>query len=115
MPLQPGQAPPRSNLPPKGASKSRRYAVAWVPRKQDSKDETGWYWEEVKSTNCQSATNALLKKLREKYDKPEMKKTGLVVLAMELIPARQTLEEYLGLVEDDAEDEEAEEEDDDTE
>jgi len=60
---QPGVAPPKSNLPKKGKSKSRRYHILWCYREEDSNDTDILYEEDVKSTNVMSAITALLKVL----------------------------------------------------
>jgi len=62
---QPGVAPPKSNLPKKGRSKSRKYVMLWCYREDDSSDDSALYEEEVNSTNVSYAANALLKILND--------------------------------------------------
>jgi len=100
----PGERTPR---PPKGKSKSRRYAMTYVNYTKDSTDEANHRFEEVKSTSVASAHTALTKIVREKYNLPDLKKNMIVVLEAALLPPRMSLEDFLGL--GDAEDETEEE------
>lgn len=91
----------RAPRPPKGKSKSRRYAMTWVPFKESSADEDNFRFHEVKSTSVASAHTSLLKVVREQTGRAELKKNQIVVVEAALIPPRVSLEEFLGLVGDD--------------
>lgn len=90
----PGERKPR---PPKGKSKSRRYAMTYCNYTKDSTNEDNFRYEEVKSTSVASAHTALLKVVREKFNMPDLKKNQIVIIEAALIPPRMTLDEFLGL------------------
>jgi len=95
----------RTKRPPKGKSKSRRYAVCWVPFQESSADEDNFRYHEVSSTSVQSAHTALLKKVKEEFNKPDLKKNQLVLIEVVVIQRGQTLESTMGLVDEDDEEE----------
>ncbi len=93
----PPRDPNAPKRPPKGKSKARRYALTWCNYTKDSTDETNHRYDEVSSTNVNSAFTALVKLLRERFGKPELNKPDVVLVEAALIPTGETLESFLGL------------------
>jgi hypothetical protein len=75
----------------KGKSRSRRYAISWVYREEDSNDDEQLYVNEVKSTNIQSAVTALLRTLNDGEDE-KLKKSDIVVVEVRVLARGETVE-----------------------
>jgi hypothetical protein len=80
MPFEPGTSPPRSTLPKKGKSKSRRYQILWCYREDDSNRDEELYKEEIRSTNVLSAITALVRMLNEDDSGEKLRKADINVI-----------------------------------
>lgn len=90
--------PTTERKPPvkKGKSKSRRLAVTWCYRDEDSNDTDLMHVNEVKSTNIGSAVTALLRTLNEGIERGAedfLKKSDLVVVEVRILERGETVQE----------------------
>ena len=80
----------------KGKSKSRRLAVTWCYREEDSNEVEGMHLTEVKSTNIQSAVTALLRQLNDGIERGTaefLRKSDLVVVEVRILERGEQIDE----------------------
>lgn len=80
----------------KGKSKSRRLAVTWCYREEDSNDTDLMHLAEVRSTNIGSAVTALVRKLNEGVERGTddfLRKSDLVVVEVRILERGEQIDE----------------------
>lgn len=87
-------APPKPRKP-KGPNKTRKYAVWYVSTEKGGKDEEQWSVGEFKGQHLRSLHNAIVRHLRAKLDRPELKTADVLIMEAHWLPPRTSLEQYL--------------------
>jgi hypothetical protein len=95
--------PPKDPNKPRvvwGPNKTRKYAVWYASRKKGGKDDATWNVGEFKGTSLAGVHNAVVRHLRAELERPELKKSDVLIMEAHVLPPRTSLEKYLGYEEE---------------
>lgn len=104
FPVKDPSAPPKPR-PVWGKTKSRKYAVWYINRKKDSTDPGDWVVGEFRGASLGAVHNAVVRHLRTSLERPEIRKSDVLILEAHVLPLRTSLDKYLTDLYGDAEEE----------
>jgi len=86
---------PSKPRPVWGKTKSRKYAVWYCSRKKDSANPENWVVGEFRGISAGGVHNAVVRHLRGTLDRPELKKSDVLIMEAHVLPLRTSLDQYL--------------------